>query len=59
MHVLYPRPPHNILRHPSMPAENLLDSETTWPAFEFLHMPLWLGRWLQVCDGHPKMSSQI
>jgi hypothetical protein len=59
MHVMYSRPPYDILWHSGMSAENLLDGEAPWSAFQFVHVPLWHDWWLQVCHGHSEMSSQV
>ena len=59
LHVLYSWPPHNFLRHPGVSAESLLDSQATWTTLEFVHVPLWLDWWVQVCDGHSEMPSQV
>lgn len=59
LHVLHSRPPHHFLRHSRMSAEGLLDSQAAWTTLEFVHVPLWLDRWVQVCDGHSQMPSQV
>ena len=59
LHVLHSRPPHHFLRYPRMSAESLLDSQAAWTTLEFVHVPLWLDWWVQVCDGHSEMPSQV
>jgi hypothetical protein len=47
------------MRHPRLSAESLLDSQATWTTVEFVHVPLWLDWWVQVCDGHSQVPSQV
>lgn len=46
MHVMYPWAPYNLMRHPDMSCQSVLDSETTWKAIELLHLSIRSNGWL-------------
>jgi hypothetical protein len=55
---MYPRAPDDIMWHPSLQTEGFLDSEAPWETFQFMYMPIWSYRWLQVCGGEGSLPAQ-